>query len=188
MRSWTVPVAFGVGIAALPMFALPAGPGTESAPAHATPAPIPIPESIQTEHKEIMAALTEATKAGGRVGPAAQDLAKVLHPHFEREEQIALPPLGLLAPLAAGERIPEDKMSAALSMSESLRAEMPRMLDEHKTIRQANEKLAAAARAEKAAKYEQFSEKLSVHARTEEEVLYPAAILVGDLVKARRGK
>ncbi|MGZ5182394.1 MAG: hypothetical protein ACXWC2_18085, partial [Ramlibacter sp.] len=57
----------------------------------------------------------------------------------------------------------------------------------HKAIHSAVEQLGEAARAEKAAQYEQFAEKLSMHARSEEEVLYPAAVLLGDLARARRG-
>ncbi len=109
----------------------------------------------------------------------------MLDPHFVREEQIALPPLGLLAPLAAGERLSDSVLSEARGMSDSLRAELPRMLDEYKTIRAAVEKLRSAARAEKSAKFEQFADELALHARTEEEVLYPAAIVVGDLIRAR---
>lgn len=147
---------------------------------------IRIPASIAAEHKEIVATLAQATRESGPVGVAARELAGVLEPHFEREEQIALPPLGLLAPLAAGARIPDDAASAALSMSQSLRSEMPRMMEEHQTIRSAVRKLGEAARSEKAARYERFAEALASHARSEEEVLYPAAILVGDLVRAKR--
>jgi hypothetical protein len=75
---------------------------------------IEIPESIRREHEAIHSALVAATRAPGRVGIAAKALADVLHPHFVREEEIAL------------------------------------------------------------------------HARTEEEVLYPAALLVGDVLRARR--
>jgi hypothetical protein len=67
---------------------------------------IAVPESMRAEHGEIHAALERATRASGRVGKAARALAKVLHPHFVREEQIALPPLGLLAPLARGDFTP----------------------------------------------------------------------------------
>jgi hypothetical protein len=35
---------------------------------------------------------------------------------------------------------------------------------------------------------EHFAEKLRLHAETEEQVLYPAAILVGEYVKAHIGK
>ena len=68
-----------------------------------SPIKIEIPKSVQTEHQAIHATLKEATRAPGRVGPAAQELAKILHPHFVREEEISLPPLGLLARLARGD-------------------------------------------------------------------------------------
>ena len=144
---------------------------------------IQIPQSLQTEHEAIHSALVRATKAPGGVGAAARELAAVLDPHFEREDEIALPPLGLLAPLAAGER--PAGMEAALTMTDALRKELPRMLDEHKRIRAATEKLRAAAREAKAPVQEQFAEDLARHARTEEEVLYPAAILVGDIIRVR---
>jgi Hemerythrin HHE cation binding domain len=146
---------------------------------------IEIPNSIQAEHAAIHSALVEATQALGRVGVAAKELAEVLHPHFVREEQIALLPLGLLAPLAAGTAVPGAVLSEALTMTDALRSELPRMLEEHKRIRSAVEKLHSAARAEQATRYEQLAEQLALHAQTEEEVLYPAAVLVGDIIRAR---
>lgn len=147
---------------------------------------VEIPQSLRTEHEVIHSALEEATKAPGRVGAAAKELAAVLDPHFKRENEIALPPLGLLAPLAAGER--PAGMEAALAMTDALRKELPRMLEEHKRIRGATEKLRAAAREAKALAQEQFAEDLAQHARTEEEVLYPAAILVGDIIRGRMAR
>lgn len=146
---------------------------------------IQIPKSIKAEHEEIHSTLIAATKAGGRVGISAKELANVLHPHFVREEQIALPPLGLLAPLLAGGQLPEKLVTEALSMTDSLRAELPKMLEEHKSIRAAVEKLRLAARAEHATKYEHLAEQLALHAQNEEEVLYPAAALVGEILRAR---
>ncbi|HVJ27173.1 MAG TPA: hypothetical protein VM493_06495, partial [Vicinamibacterales bacterium] len=143
---------------------------------------IAIPPSLQAEHHEIHEALLEATRVRGQVGAAAKELAAVLDPHFERENEIALPPLGLLAPLASG------KTREALSMTDALRKEMPRMLEEHKRIRAATEKLRAVAHEEKATAQEQFTARLAAHARTEEEILYPAAILVGDIIRARMTK
>lgn len=105
---------------------------------------IQVPQSLRTEHEAIHSALEEAIKAPGRVGAAAKELAAVLGPHFKREDEIALPPLGLLAPLAAGEK--PSGMEAALAMTDALRKELPRMLEEHKRIRGATEKLRAAAR------------------------------------------
>ncbi len=75
-------------------------------------------------------------------------------------------------------------MRDVLPMTDSLRAELPRMLEEHKTIRAATERLGEGARAEKNSKLARLAEQLMLHARSEEEVFYPA-VLVGDLVRAR---
>ncbi|HEX6535836.1 MAG TPA: DUF2231 domain-containing protein [Gemmatimonadaceae bacterium] len=144
---------------------------------------IEIPESMRAEHEKIHAELVRATKMTGRVGEAARELATLLHPHFVREEQIALPPLGLLAPLSRGEIEPE--MREVLPMTDALRAELPRMLREHEAIRAATLRLGEVARAEGDARVARLAEELALHARSEEELFYPAAILVGDVVRAR---
>jgi iron-sulfur cluster repair protein YtfE (RIC family) len=151
-----------------------------------TTSTIHIPPSVQAEHGAIHAALVEATHAPGRVGTAAKALAAVLHPHFVREEQIALPPLGLLAPLAAGTPLAATVVSDTLAMTDALKAELPRMIEEHTQIRAAVDTLRQAARAEQATKYEQLADQLALHAQTEEEVLYPMAVLVGEILRARR--
>ena len=144
---------------------------------------IRIPEAIRVEHQAIHEALVRATEVPGPVGAAARELAAALHPHFVREEQIALPPLGLLAPLARGEFTPE--MRGVLPMTDALRAELPRMLEEHKAIRAATIRLGDAARAEGDTAVARLAEQLELHAQSEEELFYPAAVLVGDLVRAR---
>lgn len=143
-----------------------------------------IPQSIQAEHHEIHEALVAATKLQGQVGEAARNLAKVLHPHFVREEEIALPPLGVLAPLASGQM--PSGTDAVLQMTDQLRRELPRMLEEHTQIRSAVQKLGETAAAEGNAQVSRLAEALALHARTEEEVLYPAAVLVGDVIRARQ--
>jgi hypothetical protein len=171
--------------------ALPKPPDALAAPGQAGPAgaqksALTIPHSLQSEHEEIHEALVDATRAPGRVGAAAKELAAVLHPHFERENQIALPPLGLLAPLAAGDT--PAGLEEALAMTDALRKELPRMLEEHERIRAATEKLRTAARDEQSPVHEAFARALAAHAQTEEQVLYPAAILVGDIIRARMAK
>ena len=144
---------------------------------------IAIPHSLEVEHHAIHEALEAVTQVAGPVGAAARELAAVLGPHFARENEIALPPLGLLAPLAAGEK--PAGMEQGLAMSDTLRKEMPRMLREHAQIRAATEKLRTVSRNEKASASERFAEELALHAQSEEEVLYPAAILVGEIIRGR---
>lgn len=52
-----------------------------------------IPQPIAAEHEELYAR-TEA--AGGAVGEAATAVMEALAPHFQKEEEYALPQLGLL--------------------------------------------------------------------------------------------
>lgn len=146
-------------------------------------APIRIPESMRAEHGSIHAELGRATEISGPVGIAARELAAILHPHFVREEQIALPPLGLLAPLAQGEITPD--MRDVLPMTDALKIELPRMLEEHVAIRAATLRLETVARAANNAAVIELAESLRLHAQSEEELFYPAAVLVGDVVRAR---
>lgn len=142
-----------------------------------------IPRPLKMEHDELHAELAKATKAGGRTGEAAKAVAKVLHPHFVKEEEYALPPLGLLVPLSQGKV--EKGMAAALAMTDKLEAELPEMLAEHKAIVAALGDLVAAAKAENKPEVAQFAEKLILHAQTEEQVSYPTALLVGRYLKAK---
>jgi hypothetical protein len=145
-----------------------------------------IPGPLKAEHDELHAELVEATKAGGRTGDAAKAVAKLLHPHFLKEEEYALPPLGLLVALSEGRL--EAGMADVLKMTDRLKPELGTMLAEHKEVVGALGKLVDAATAEHKPDIVHFAEKLMLHARTEEQVLYPAAILVGELVKSKLGK
>jgi hypothetical protein len=149
-------------------------------------AEIRIPASLRVEHEELHAELAALTKAPGKVGETARAVGALLHPHFVKEEEYALPPLGLLIAIARGTVTPA--MRPVVAMSERLKRELPEMLGEHKAVVAALEKLAQAGKAGKRADAVRFAEKLRVHAETEEEVLYPAAILVGDYVKGRLGE
>jgi hypothetical protein len=141
-----------------------------------------IPASLRTEHEELHQDLAAATKVSGDVGEAARAVAKLLHPHFVDEEAFALPPLALLAPLARGERISD--ASAVIEMAAKLKAELPRMLAEHEAIVAALQRLQEAAQAAGNATISSLAEKIAEHAKMEEEVMYPAAILVGQYLKA----
>jgi hypothetical protein len=142
-----------------------------------------IPGSLKAEHEELHEELVRATRAGGKTGEAAQAVAKALHPHFVKEEQLAMPPLGLLGALAAGRMPPNAE--EVVKLSDDLKKELPTMLKEHGNIMVALDALANAARQENKQAAQQFAEKLKQHAKTEEEVLYPAAILVGQYIKLK---
>ena len=91
-----------------------------------------------------------------------------------------------LARLASGAAVPDAEASEILTMTDALRKELPKMLDELKQIRAAVDGLRQAAKSEGSAKYQELADHLALHARNEEEVLYPAAIVVGDVIRLRR--
>lgn len=138
---------------------------------------------MKVEHEELHAGLVALTKAPGKVGEAARNVAVLLHPHFAKEEEYALPPLGLLAAIA--QRGVTLEMRAVLPMTEQLKKDLPQMLAEHQQVVGALKTLGEVGRVEGRPDAERFAEKLRLHAETEEQVLYPAAMLVGEQVLAR---
>ncbi|MGH8067844.1 MAG: hemerythrin domain-containing protein [Candidatus Entotheonellia bacterium] len=140
-----------------------------------------IPSPLKAEHEELHEELARATKVAGKIGDAARAVAQILHPHVVKEEAYALPPLGLLPRLAAGDVTPE--MAEVLARTERLKAELPQMLEEHKAIVAALRHLVEVATQEHKLEYAHFAEKLMLHAQTEEEVLYPTAIMIGEYLK-----
>jgi hypothetical protein len=142
-----------------------------------------IPLPLKVEHQELHSELAKAIESGGDTGEAANTVAEVLHNHFLKEEEYALPQLGLLPALAEG-KVSHD-MSPAIDMANRLTADLGQMLQEHKMVVKALEHLSEAAKREGKHGVVRFSERLAMHAQTEEEVLYPASFLVGEYLKLR---
>jgi hypothetical protein len=142
-----------------------------------------IPRPMKVEHEELHGELRKATKEKGPLGEAAKAIAEVLRPHFLKEEEYAMPPLGLLSALA--ENRVSAKMKGALMMISKLKAVLDQMLKEHKEIVATLKKLGVEAKKEKKLEYVRFADKLILHAQTEEEVCYPASLLIGKYLKLK---
>jgi hemerythrin HHE cation binding domain-containing protein len=151
--------------------------------AHGGAGEFTIPKSMQIEHEELHADLAQLTRAGGKTGEAAKQVAAVLDDHFAKENEYALPPLGLLVPLSQGKF--DCGMTGVLKMTDELEAEMPTMLSEHKDIAASLRMLSDAAKAEGKPQGMQFAEMLTAHALGEEEITYPTALLIGRYVKSK---
>jgi hypothetical protein len=138
---------------------------------------------MEKEHEELHAELKKATTAGGATGKSAKRLANMLHPHFVKEEDFALPPLGLLPSLSKG-KITSD-MKEILLMTDKLKTDLDQMLKEHEEIVAALEKTVADARKERKLEYVRVADRLTRHAQAEEEIYYPAAIVIGEYLKLK---
>jgi hypothetical protein len=145
-----------------------------------------IPHTMEIEHEELQRELRKGTREGGETGEAAKKVAKVMHPHFVKEEDFALPPLGLLPLLSKGRVTPD--MKDILLMTDMLKTELNQMLKEHRQILTALKRLVSAAKKERKLGYVRFADRLTLHAKAEEELYYPAAMLVGEYVKLKLRK
>ena len=133
--------------------------------------------TMEEEHEELHQELRKITKMGGKIGGAAVRVAEVLHPHFERENELALPVIGVARELVEGKSSPD--FPKALELADKFKAEYQRMLREHVEIIRALDELEKAPRRSKKQAVIRFTRKLKAHARTEEDLTYPAVLMVG---------
>jgi hypothetical protein len=144
------------------------------------------PAAIKIEHEHLHHQLDAAVAAGGTTGARAREVAAILLPHFEEEEAYAMPPLGLLVSLARNESLDDATVGQAIEMAQRLRQEYANMLHEHKLLTEALRRLASAAREEGKPDHAAFADALIVHAQNEEQVLYPATLVIGEYLKLKR--
>jgi len=146
--------------------------------------PLGIPKSMKLEHEEIHRELRRAIKIPGPVGKAAKHVAEVLHPHFERENEIALPVVGVARELAEGKDSPD--FPKALELAVRFKDDYERMLQEHIEIVKALDELERVSKRTKKKNVVEFTERLKLHAQTEEAVTYPAVLMAAKLLQMKQ--
>lgn len=146
---------------------------------------IQMPRSLRLEHDDLHQFLAAASDEPGELGEEMRRVARLLEPHARKEEAFAMPALGLLARLARGEVNAE--MAQVFPHTDWLKNNAATLIAEHHMILGAADRLLEAARAAKRHDCVDFAERLINHARLEEEILYPAAILVGEYLRLKLG-
>lgn len=91
-----------------------------------------IPDAICHGHEVLVAELNDVIIIGGKVGEKAKLLADTMESHFKKEEEYALPPLGLLVALSEGSW--EINSQEAIKMADNLQKSMEEVKQEHKAI------------------------------------------------------
>lgn len=143
------------------------------------------PSALAAEHGEIHDQLARAAHEPGAIGEAAQRLARYFAQHAEKEERLVAPLLALL-PSAAHNKVGVH-MADELPRFAELERAMPEILAEHRMIGAAVEKLLEAAKAQDRAEFGELAGRILGHARLEETVIYPAALLLGKFLRLRFG-
>jgi hypothetical protein len=141
------------------------------------------PTPLKLMHEALHADINRAIKLRGRTGKAARLVARLIEPHYAKEEKFALPPLSLLPALAEGTIDPQ--MAAAVTMAKQLHDELPDLIAERHAIVAALEELMAAAQSEGKAEMVGRAERMMLHEETKEQVHYPATILIGKYLQLR---
>lgn len=142
------------------------------------------PTALKNGHENLYKDIEVIVSSGGKTAEQANTLAKVLHPHFKKEEEYALPPLSLLIALSEGNWKIDSK--TAIVMADRLHSELTEMKKEHDNINRILEKLKMLAIEEKNLKAMRFVDDLNLHIEIEDQVLYPATILIGNYLKTSR--
>jgi hypothetical protein len=143
----------------------------------------PIPMSLVQEHAEINTALTAAANLPGETGVAARRVLTLITPHVKDEQRLVFPLLNILPPL--GKQEIEPWMAELLPVAERLRGDIDRIRRAHGPIRNALDELNIAAWREGHEEYAFLALRIRQHAQMEEEVLYPAALVVGDYLRLK---
>jgi hemerythrin-like domain-containing protein len=141
-----------------------------------------IPGVLKTEHEELHEGLNRAARIGGDVGDSAILAFRAFQPHARKEEEIAFPPLDLLPSLA--EKGVTTEVAGMIKVCDRLRSELHALLREHEAMRKALEEMNEAAMREQKPEYAALAKRMMHHVMLEEHVLYPAAMLVGEHIKA----
>ncbi|MDW5563540.1 MAG: hypothetical protein SA339_09970 [Methanomassiliicoccus sp.] len=139
-----------------------------------------IPRSLREEHAHIIEVMESASREGGTIGPAATAVLAVLRPHLEKEEQIALPPLGMLTLSSEGTA---QEVEETIALSQRFSDDLSRMLEEHVIIGEKLQVLSVEAENAARKEYATIARELDRHMRLEEEIIYPAALLIGSYLR-----
>jgi len=137
------------------------------------------PESLREEHEEILNSLRACSKLRDGTGRSIVRVLRVLEPHLKKENELAMPILGSLAELVSSKNVSRMKLQELDELREAFLIEYKTMFEEHSDLRSLISEAKQHAYKEKHRDVADLLDALALHARIEEEVLYPAALIVG---------
>jgi len=142
-----------------------------------------VPSSIKKEHEYLLEKIHAITLFHDSTSLAAVKLYDLMQHHFKEEENFVLPPLGLL-PLLTSAKLPEQS-KAVIQLCEKLKSQLTHLNVEHQLIKAYMDELMLAAAKDDHFEIIAFEQELQRHAKTEEEVFFPTAILIGEYLKLK---
>jgi iron-sulfur cluster repair protein YtfE (RIC family) len=138
-----------------------------------------VPGSLLKQHEYL---LLKAKSFLVNNNSIAKELYEVIEYHFNEEEQYLFPVLGILPELAAG-NIPE-KTDSIIAYAEKFKTNSAKLLAEHQMITKLIGELRLIS-TQNDTSLINFEKELLEHARVEEEIYFPAAVVIGDYLKLK---
>ncbi len=142
-----------------------------------------VPSAIKKEHTDLLAKIDKIVSYQDSTGIVARDLQEVMQHHFEEEEDFVLPPLSLLPLLASGDTYAQHR--DILPLIRKFKAQLTHMNAEHQMIKAYMADLKQVGVKENHPEILEFEEELHNHAAIEEEIFFPAAILIGEYLNLK---
>ena len=142
-----------------------------------------VPASLKETHEELLQQLHQFTLIKDSSTPFVLKLEELMLHHFTEEEDYILPPLGLLPFLANGQG--QENFTEIMALSEKAKSQMDHMSAEHQLIIAYIGELKEASTKENRPAVIQFEKEVAKHAVSEEEVYFPASIMVGEYLKLK---
>jgi len=142
-----------------------------------------VPSAIKQEHEHLHGEIHGFTLWKDSTGLVAVKLDSLMQHHFKEEENFVLPPLGHLPLLASG-ALPAQH-EAVIGLPEKLKSQLTHISAEHQLIKAYMGELRQATVRDHHPEITEFENELHKHVTSEEEVLVPAAILVGEYRKIK---
>jgi len=146
--------------------------------------PLSTPTSVLAIHENLLQLLVGAQRLQGKTGRIAEEVAKLVRPHIEKEESLFLPLLGIL-PEAAEGKLSQATAKRAAKLYSKAKEEYKVMLLEHKELDKTLARLKRVADEEGHPTATKFADLLKEHSLGEDQMLYPAAILAGRIALQR---
>lgn len=137
-----------------------------------------LPASLVNEHRQLLSQTNALTQEGDSL---AIELYKLIEYHFREEEQYVFPVLGFMRAIASG-HIPGNADSI-IGLVKIYQSNADKLLAEHQMI----EALLGEYRLRSGdTGIAVFEKQLAQHALAEEEIYFPAAVLVGEYLKLKK--
>ncbi|HMK46105.1 MAG TPA: hypothetical protein VK436_05720 [Methanocella sp.] len=142
-----------------------------------------VPGVLDEEYESLYNDLKNAANTQGYVGDAAKDAFRLLQPHYQKDHEFALPPLKLIATIA-NENINE-QVHYLQTMSGRVKRDLAQLKTEIDGIIKALDHLASVALREDKREHHTLARNMTRFLRNEIEILYPASILIGEIIALR---